>query len=63
MNDDERRSLAEEVRRKCLQAALRAWEEAGAAGLCAEGRWELVVEALRHLDAKDLAPRSPDLET
>jgi hypothetical protein len=47
---DPRRELAEAVRRRCLETALAAWEEGGAAGLCAEGRWELVIAALRGLD-------------
>lgn len=41
---------AEAVRRACLKAALEAYENAGMSGLCAEGRWELAVEALRELD-------------
>jgi hypothetical protein len=48
-----RLALAEQVRAACLQAALGAYEQAGIAGLCGEGRWELAVQAIRTLD---LAP-------
>jgi hypothetical protein len=46
----DRLSLAEQVRSACLQAALDAYEQAGIAGLCGEGRWELAVQAIRTLD-------------
>jgi hypothetical protein len=42
--------LAETLRAACLDAALRAYEDAGIRGLCAEGRWEAAVAAIRHLD-------------
>lgn len=43
-------ALAEAVRNQCIAAALRAYEEAGISGLCAEGRWELAIQAIRTLD-------------
>jgi hypothetical protein len=49
----------EEVRRRCLEAALAAWEDAGVSGLCADGRWECVVRALREVPLDDLEERSP----
>ena len=55
MVEEERRRLAEAVRRACVAAALEAWEEAGAAGICAEGRWEAAVGALRSLDVAVVA--------
>jgi len=42
--------LAETIREACLQAALDAYEAAGISGLCADGRWEIAVQAVRHLD-------------
>ena len=42
--------LAETVRAACLDAALLAYEDAGIRGLCAEGRWEAALAAIRHLD-------------
>jgi hypothetical protein len=43
-------SLVETVRAACLEAALAAYEDAGIRGLCAEGRWEAALAALRHVD-------------
>ena len=45
--------LAKRIRDACLKAVLQAYEDAGMQGLCAEGRWEAAVDALRTLD---LAP-------
>ncbi len=47
---DEREQLAGAVREACVEAALRAYEEAGLSGLCAEGRWECAVGAMRQFD-------------
>lgn len=44
------RRLAEAVRQACLEAATRAYEDAGQSGLCAEGRWEVAFDAVRGLD-------------
>lgn len=44
------RQLAEAVRAACLEAAARAYEDAGISGLCHEGRWEIAVQAIRTLD-------------
>jgi hypothetical protein len=45
--------LAKRIREVCLDAVLQAYEDAGMQGLCAEGRWEAAVDALRTVD---LAP-------
>jgi len=45
--------LAKRVRDTCLEALLQAYEDAGIQGLCAEGRWEVAVGALKTVD---LAP-------
>lgn len=42
--------FAEAIRSACIAAANDAWEDAGIQGLCAEGRWEVVLGALRGLD-------------
>lgn len=47
--------LARCVREACVQAALQAYEDAGIQGLCAEGRWEAAVSALRTVDVAALA--------
>jgi hypothetical protein len=60
----DRPALAERVRSACLQAALDAYERAGIAGLCGEGRWELAVQAIRTLDLAPLldAERAPQTD-
>jgi hypothetical protein len=40
---------AERMRRACVEAALEAWEDAGVRGLCAEGRFEAAIDAMRRL--------------
>lgn len=42
--------IVEQVRAACLEAALAGYEDAGIRGLCAEGRWEAALAAMRHLD-------------
>jgi hypothetical protein len=46
-------NLAKRIRETCIQAARRAYEDAGILGLCEEGRWEAAVDALKTVD---LAP-------
>ncbi|QBQ55079.1 acetyltransferase [Nitrosococcus wardiae] len=46
--------IAETVRLACLEAALNAYEDAGISGLCAEGRWEYAVAAIRELDLETI---------
>ena len=61
MND--RTILAEAIRTACLEAALRAYEDAGISGLCHEGRWECAVQAIQGVDLAALLKqddRSPD---
>lgn len=59
--------LARVIRDACIQEALSAYENAGISGLCAEGRWECAIGALRQLDlealVQDLARRNPDPQT
>jgi len=52
-SDMELEDLAKRIRDACLEAVLKEYEDAGIQGLCAEGRWEAAVGALRILD---LAP-------
>jgi formiminotetrahydrofolate cyclodeaminase len=47
---------AEAVRRALIEAALVAHEDAGLSGLCAEGRWEAAIAAMRSLDLAATAP-------
>lgn len=50
--DSAQREQAEAVRRACIEAALAAWEDAGISGLCAEGRWEIAIQAMRELEVE-----------
>jgi hypothetical protein len=45
--------LAKRIRNACLETLLQAYEDAGIQGLCAEGRWEVAVGALKTVE---LAP-------
>jgi hypothetical protein len=52
--------LAKRIRDACLEALLQAYEDAGVQGLCAEGRWEVAVGALKTVD---LAPLLREFKT
>lgn len=54
MNDAERKRLAEAVRRACLEAARKGYEDAAVSGLCHEGAVELSLDAIRALDVTSL---------
>lgn len=56
MNANERERVAEAVRRACIRAAAEAYEDAGLAGLCAEGRWEAAIDAIRSLEVSRIEP-------
>lgn len=51
--DEAGRAVAEAVREALASAARQAYEEGGLSGLCAEGRWELALDAM---GAADLTP-------
>lgn len=59
---ESRRGAPEAVRRALVDAALIAYEDAGLSGLCAEGRWEAAVDAMRHLDLAAVAPPATGLD-
>ena len=42
--------VVERVRAARLDAAIQAYEDAGIRGLCADGRWEATLAAIRQLD-------------
>lgn len=58
--------MAERIRNALIDAAVQAYEDAGIQGLCAEGRWEAAVGALRSVDLMPLlqshasCPHQPD---
>ena len=56
-------TVVETVRAACLDAALLAYEDAGIRGLCAEGRWEAAVAAIRQLDLSRVLEPRPSVVT
>ena len=48
--DETGRAVAEAVRAALAAAARDAYEEGGLSGLCAEGRWDLALDAIRAVD-------------
>ncbi len=47
--------IAERIRRACLEAFRRAYDDAGMAGLCEDGRIEAALSAVRELDLEAIA--------
>jgi hypothetical protein len=45
----EQHQLAEAIRAACIRAALAGYEDASLSGLCHEGVWERVIDAIREL--------------
>ena len=46
--------FAKRVRQASVDAAVQAYEDAGVLGLCAEGRWEAAVSALKTVELTPL---------
>jgi len=59
---EEVRAIAEAVRAQLIAAALDAWEQAGLAGLCHDGRFEFLIGALRRAPL-DTHPPDADRDT
>jgi hypothetical protein len=55
MADDSTHPIANAIRRALIDAAEAAYEDAGIQGLCAEGRWEAAVSAMRRVDVEAVA--------
>jgi hypothetical protein len=53
-------AIADLVRKSCIEAPIRAYEDAGISGLCAEGRWELAIQAMRGLDTGSIVSSTLD---
>jgi hypothetical protein len=49
--------MAERVRAELIRAAMAAYEDAAVCGLCAEGAWEVAVDAMRKLDLSPAVER------
>lgn len=63
MKNEECLRLAAAVREACLKAALDAYEDSGAMGLCVEGRWEAAISAVQRLDLERVAATLPEPES
>ena len=50
--------VAKASRDACVDAALLAYEDAGIRGLCAEGRWEVALDAIRGVDLSSIVDRT-----
>lgn len=63
---EEVQTVAEKIRTAYLETALISYEDAAANGLCAEGAWEVAVDAMRRLEIIDLLqllPQATDDQT
>jgi hypothetical protein len=59
MADAEMAALAAKIRASFVETAIDAYEDASANGLCAQGAWECAVDAMRHLEIRDLLKELP----
>ena len=53
MSGSDNAQIAEQTRRACLDAVVRAYEEAKLRGMCGEGAWGFALDAIRKLDLGD----------
>lgn len=53
--------FAERIRALCIDAATTAYEDAGVQGLCAEGRFEAAIDAIRQLNLSELRAAGADV--
>ena len=53
---DLRLRIATATKQALIDAAIRAFEDAGISGLCTEGRWEAAIGAMRSYDLRTLVP-------
>jgi hypothetical protein len=60
MSNDSLSTVLERVRAACVNAALAAYEDAGVRGLCADGRWEAALAAIRGVDLSSVLERPSD---
>ena len=55
--EPETKRMAERVRAELIRTAMAAYEDAALRGLCAEGAWEVAVDAMRKLDLSPTVER------
>ena len=54
---DPQLGVAKATQKALIDAAIRAFEDAGISGLCAEGRWEAALGAMRSYDVRTVVSR------
>lgn len=60
MDRSDAHDIAEKTRKACLEAALRAYDEARHRGMCSEGAWDYAMDAIRGLDVRQTKDENPD---
>lgn len=60
MGGSDNSEIAEKTRKACLEAALRAYDEARLRGMCSEGAWDYAMDAIRGLDLGRLQDEDSD---
>jgi hypothetical protein len=55
--DEFAREIAEATIKECRETLIAAYEDAGIAGLCDEGRWEATLDSLRSVDPSKIIPK------
>jgi hypothetical protein len=61
IDDSAIRTVAEKIRAAYLETAIGSYEDAAANGLCAQGAWEVAVDAMRRLQVDELLKELPQL--
>ena len=56
--DEAGEAVAQAVLKEARSTMLHAYEDAGMSGLCAEGRFELALDALREMDLRSVTERA-----
>ena len=55
-------ALAMEVRDRCIETALQAYENAAISGLCCEGAWEAAISSIKMLESESLLANLPSTD-
>lgn len=60
MKNNIKQQHLEKIRQACINAATEAYEDAGLRGLCQEGRWELAIDAIKHVNLDHLVKKTTE---
>jgi hypothetical protein len=50
----------ENIRQACIAAAIEAYEDAGLRGLCQEGRWDIAIDAMKHVNLDHIVKKETE---